>query len=376
MSKKLHIVSFNVPFPADYGGVIDVYYRLRALQKLGIDIHLHTFTYGRSISPELERYCTQVNDYRRQTGLISALSSLPYIVKSRSNNELIRNLSNDDAPILLEGIHCCSVLDSIDGHRVMVRAHNVEHEYYARLADVETMPFRRIYLQSEARRLKRYESILTKAKAVFAVTEADAEHFRKIGCKNVLLMPSSHSDDEVVSKPSVNLSEDNCYALYHADLSVPENIEAVDYLTKNVFEKTHFRFVVAGRNPSKSLSERLRILSNVTLVANPDDATMRRLISDAQVQILVTKLSTGLKLKLLNSLYAGRHCLVNTPMVAGTELWKVCTVADKADKLLSEFKRLMQTPFTDSDIENRRTLLGSLYSNEANAMVLLSQLAD
>ena len=27
----LHIVSFNVPWPADYGGVIDVYYRIKAV---------------------------------------------------------------------------------------------------------------------------------------------------------------------------------------------------------------------------------------------------------------------------------------------------------------------------------------------------------
>ena len=31
MEKHLHIVAFNVPLPANYGGVIDVFYRLKAL---------------------------------------------------------------------------------------------------------------------------------------------------------------------------------------------------------------------------------------------------------------------------------------------------------------------------------------------------------
>ena len=37
--KKLHIVSFDVPFPPNYGGVIDVFYKLIELKKLGVEIH-------------------------------------------------------------------------------------------------------------------------------------------------------------------------------------------------------------------------------------------------------------------------------------------------------------------------------------------------
>ena len=40
----LHIVSFNVPWPANYGGVMDVFYRLRALSRAGLRIHLHCYT--------------------------------------------------------------------------------------------------------------------------------------------------------------------------------------------------------------------------------------------------------------------------------------------------------------------------------------------
>ena len=53
--KDIHIVSFNVPYPADYGGVIDVYYKLKALAALGIRVHLHCYQYGRAASPELDK---------------------------------------------------------------------------------------------------------------------------------------------------------------------------------------------------------------------------------------------------------------------------------------------------------------------------------
>ncbi len=66
--KHLHIVCFDVPYPADYGGVIDVFYRIKAFHELGIKIHLHCFEYGRGKQIELEQYCIEVKYYKRNTG--------------------------------------------------------------------------------------------------------------------------------------------------------------------------------------------------------------------------------------------------------------------------------------------------------------------
>ncbi len=80
----LHVISFDIPFPANYGGVIDVYYKLVWLHKLGLKIHLHCFEYGRAHSKELEAVCEKVSYYHRNTDLMSHISLLPYNVKSRT----------------------------------------------------------------------------------------------------------------------------------------------------------------------------------------------------------------------------------------------------------------------------------------------------
>lgn len=369
LNKALHIVSFNVPYPADYGGVIDVFYRLKALAEAGVSIHLHTFTYGRPQAPELNKYCDSVTYYRRDTRWLKLCSKRPYIVASRDNRELIRNLSRDNYPIFLEGLHCCSVLEALPERRVFVRAHNVEHDYYERLALAEQKLLKRLYLRSDARKLKHYEPWLVKASGVFAVTESDAAHFRSLGCQNVWLMPSSHINSEVVS-----LTGMGDYAFYHADLSVAENIKAACYLINNIFQHSHHSLVIAGRNPDKSLKDLVAQKENISLVKNPDDETMSRLMSEAQVNIMVTDQPTGLKLKLLNALYAGRHCLVNSMMTAGTELDKVCTVADSPEAMIPALDRLMQQPFTQQDIDLRKQLLGDRYSNQANARILIEKL--
>src|SRR5690606_1545918 len=98
MSLSLHVVSFDVPFPADYGGVQDVFYKVKVLSELGVKIHLHCFAYGRKQAPELESLCESVHYYERNTGHKGLSINLPYIVSSRINQQLINTLREDNHP--------------------------------------------------------------------------------------------------------------------------------------------------------------------------------------------------------------------------------------------------------------------------------------
>jgi hypothetical protein len=118
-----------VPYPADYGGAIDVFYKLEALYKLGVLIHLHCFDYGRGREPELEKYCASVDYYERFLGHKGISNIIPYIVASRRNEQLLQRLLQDDHPILMEGIHCTYLLldARFNSRRCFIRLHNVEY---------------------------------------------------------------------------------------------------------------------------------------------------------------------------------------------------------------------------------------------------------
>ena len=66
------------------------------------------------------------------------------------------------------------------------------------------------------------------------------------------------------------------------------------------------------------------------LVANPDEAQMADIISKAHIHVLPSFNNTGIKIKLLNALFNGRHCVVNDQMVAGTPLGILCHVVNTA----------------------------------------------
>lgn len=362
----LHIIAFDVPYPANYGGVIDVFYRIKALTEAGVKVHLHCFEYGRGEQEILKR-CHEVKYYKRDTSFARQLSLTPYIVNSRRSEALVQDLMKDDYPILCEGLHTTAALldKRLKNRKIYVRAHNVEHDYYNGLGDTERCWWRRFFYHAEAWKLRRYEPVLKKAAGIFAISQQDADHFSKL-YQNVVLVPGFNASDSVCSETGRG-----DYVLYHGNLSVRENEDAAKWLIENVFSELDMHCIVSGLNPSEKLVKLSERYSNVTMAANPDDAEMIDLLRQAQVNILVTNQPTGLKLKLLNALYNGRFCLVNADMVKGTSLEGLCVVADEPEQMIAEIKRLMEEDFTEDDIEERDAQMRQLYDNESNAKKII-----
>jgi hypothetical protein len=76
IDKHLHIVTHDVPWPADYGGVIDIFYTLKALHEQGVKIHLHCFTQDREPQKELEKYCSSIHYYHRKKNSTAGLAMI------------------------------------------------------------------------------------------------------------------------------------------------------------------------------------------------------------------------------------------------------------------------------------------------------------
>jgi hypothetical protein len=362
----LHIVSFNVPWPADYGGIIDVFYKIRALHKAGVRIILHCYQYGREQAEELEQYCYRIHYYLRSTGIEYYFQNKPYIVATRNSLSLCRNLLEDEYPVLFEGLHTTyPMLYGLQPGRIlMVRAHNIEHEYYLGLANQEKQFFKQIYYYSESLKLKHYEEILRQTSIILPISAGDLTWFGKYG--KAIHLPAFHPFDEVSIKTGTGK-----YILYHGNLSVGENRMAVEFLLKEVFPGISFPIVIAGKDPGQGIIRLAAQNPNIRLIENPSAEEMEYLLSDAQENILPTFQPTGLKLKLLYALFRGRHCLVNTAMVNNSGLEECCVIRDRAEEMKQEIHLLMQSPFTGEAIEQRKSLLMSKYSNYLNARILV-----
>lgn len=369
---RLHLVAFNIPYPADNGGLIDVFCKLKALHKAGVSVILHCYEYGRPHAGELNRYCEAVHYYRRDTGKAGLLSPLPYIVAGRRSEELVQRLAADDAPVLLEGLHCCGILDHalLKRKRLFVRTHNVEHDYYRGLAQVERNIFKRYYFTHEADKLERFEEILAQADGLFAISQADALYFsQKYPHTPVWNVPAFHLNDEVKPGPGVN-----DYALYHGSLDVGENNHAALKLVQEVFNDLPYTLIIAGKNPSKELRQACEGKPNIQLKSKVNTADIQDLVSRARVNVLPTRQSTGIKLKLLMALFSGGHCLVNEQMVKDTGLETLCRIENTAPGMKKALHELFSQDFTEQEFRYRKRLLEQSFSNAHGAETIIKHI--
>ncbi|MCS6917591.1 MAG: glycosyltransferase [Chitinophagales bacterium] len=366
--RSLHVVALDVPYPPDYGVVIDVYYRLRALQQAGIAITLHCFAYGRKPAAELERLCKTVWYYPRPRRLADQLSVIPFIVRSRRPQELLRNLLADDAPILFDGLHTCSFLPApqLAGRRKAVRMQNVEWQYYRHLARYPSSLWKRIYYLTESIKLRWYERILHHADLIFTVSRNDEAYYRRHH-RQVHYLPVFHAHEQVSS-----LTGSGNFLLYHGKLSVPENEQAARFILRHVAGNGLLPLVIAGRNPSASLQRVVAKCKHAELIINPTEQQLNVLLQQAHIHLLPTFQATGIKHKLLQALFAGRHVVVNPPMVAGTGLEPLCHVGDTAALLRRHLENLHDQPFTEAERLRRQTILLNEFDNRKNADRLVS----
>ncbi len=360
--EKLHIVSFNNPFPPDYGGVIDVYYKIKALHEAGVSVILHVFEYGRPSSPALREICDKIYYYPRQTGWISQISILPYIVQSRKSRELLKNLSRDEYPVLFEGLHCCYYLDHplLKSKQKLVRMHNIEHEYYANLSKSALNLKNQLYFLLESLKLKRFEKILNFADKILAISNSDAAFFDRNYGKTILI-GAFHANRSISS--SEGKGE---FILMHGNLEVEENESAVIHCLRNILIHIDFPVIIAGKNPTTLLRKEIALHKNVVLVANPSETEMDRLQHEAHIHLCYTFQGSGLKLKLLNSLFKGRFVVVNSLMTEGNKLGELAEVGKSDSELTGIINKLIAINFDPKVFDKRVKILQS-YDNKTNA---------
>lgn len=373
MDKHLHIISLEIPYPPSHGGLYDLFYKLEALYNEGIKIHLHCFYKHKHQALELNKYCTEVFYYPRKTGL-EAINRLPYIVASRRSNELLNRLKQDDYPVLMEGTHCTYLITdhAFANRKKALRMHNVEQHYYKELFRTTSSPIKKIFYAREANHLFDYERNLASGiDACFTVSHADTEVcVNELQIKNTQYIPLFLPPTwQVNIKPGMGT-----YCLYHGNLGVAENSFAAEWLLKNVFNDNDIPFVIAGKNPSQKLERLAHKKMHTCLVANPTEAQMQDMIAKSHIHVLPSFSTSGIKLKLLNALYNGMHCVVNENMLHGTKLSDLCHVANTAEAMKQRIAQLFHQPFREDEIALRSSVLQKEFNNKTSAKKIIEKI--
>ena len=150
------------------------------------------------------------------------------------------------------------------------------------------------------------------------------------------------------------------------------NYKAVIDLLNNELKNCTHKIIIAGKNPTETLIDFVKTKPNIQLIPNPTNDKLDALIMNAQICLAIANNPSGIKLKLINSMYRGRFIFSNEAAFVGSGLDDcVINLNDFTDALLDEY---MQKDFTQEEIDKRTFILNDKYNNLKNAAQLLQQL--
>ena len=366
VDKEIQMVTFNNPYPPDFGGAIDLFYKIKSLSQLGVKIHLHIFYDQRSDISGLEELCSTITLYKRKRWLIKHLSTIPFCVNTRYSKALVRNLNKSNAPILFESLRTLRVLDKHEfNQKKAVRIHNIEHEYSWGLCKSERNWFKKLAFLLEGYKLKYYEPILNKADILFTISWHEHNYYNRHFKKESHFLPvfQGHSKLE-------GLNGFGKYALFHGDLSVADNIKSAFFMVE-VFKDLNEPLIIASSTIHQRLTDEINKYENISFQLISDEKHLNELIKNAHINTLYSFQRSGTKLKVFNALFKGRHCILNENMVDDIEVLKVCEVVENISDYRKVVKRLFEEEFF---VTQERCNALKTYDPKLNAELLVKKL--
>ena len=107
--------------------------------------------------------------------------------------------------------------------------------------------------------------------------------------------------------------------------------------------------------------------NNIRFIKNPSYEEITDLITNARVITLPTFQATGVKLKLIDSLYKGQHVIVNEAMIEGFPLPELTILAKNTNEMKKLISDNLKNIFTSEERNKRIQELNLHFDNEGNA---------
>ncbi len=361
----LHLITHHLSVPPFDGEAMDTFYLLQGLQAEGIKVNIHVFSHNRENDHpgDLFRYVEELFVYPKRTLSRTLPRRYPHLVSAHNHNGLLDRLLMDDLPLLFAGFGSTYFLShpAFEARVKLVRLHRIEWEYYHQRAQYEPSFWQRRYLQAESRQLQDFEQTLSYADYLLPLSPKDQDYYDQRHPQSHYL-PPFHPFEKVSSRTGRGQ-----FCLYHGNLGRLENHQAAMFLVESVFDGLDLPLIVAGANPQPDLISVISERDHVVLKPNPGVGELTDLLHHAQIHVLPSFQSSGLPLKLINSLFTGRFVVVNPAMVFRTGLEFGTHVAHDPEDMRRMIFDLWHQEFSDIDIAQRKAALNGLFSNQRNA---------
>ncbi len=210
--------------------------------------------------------------------------------------------------VQLEMLYMAPYVEDIRAHSkamIVLRAHNVEHKIWERIAKETKFFPKRWYINHLAKTLKEYElNALETVDGIAAITRKDAAFFRKYCSKPIIDIPYGVYPEEFTPKYEIEGKP----KFYHiGSMNWMPNEEGIRWFVDEVLPKTlekvpDFTYYLAGRN----MPEWLTTLNNpnVNVIGEVPDA--KEFVANHDIAIVPLLSGSGIRIKIIESMAMGK----------------------------------------------------------------------
>lgn len=228
--------------------------------------------------------------------------------------------------------------------KVILRAHNVEHQIWARVAQSTRNPFKRQYLKHLSLTLRAYElEHINDYDGVVCITCNDADYFRANGCRRPIVDIAFGMEAEDMT--GVEVEPDSLFHIGSMDWM--PNRESIDWLLDEVWPVVHHevptaKLYLAGRKMPDSLL--MANIEGVKVVGEVDDAM--RFIGSKQINIVPLRSGSGIRVKIIEAMSVGKTVITTTVGAQGIDCTdgKNILIANTPQEFAAQVKRCISDP--------------------------------
>lgn len=384
------------PYPLKDGEAIAVTYLSKALRDLGCEITLLSmntikhYTHIEDLPADFDHYkaiywTALDNSLNPMDAFINLFSGTSYhverFISKTFEQKLIEVLKSEEFDIIqLETLYLAPYVETIKKYsnaHVVMRAHNVEHEIWDRIAQNTLFLPKKWYLTHLTRKLKKYEiNHLNDYDFLVALTDRDLSQFKKLGYKNgAMAAPIGIDTSRYGRVITSDLNSKRDLSLcFIGSLDWMPNIEGLNWFLQKVWPLICAKYPevtlhVAGRNTPSSLLN--RNMDNMVVHGEVPDATEFIGRYDAMVVPLFS--GSGMRVKILEGMALGKVIITTSMGMEGIEASdkEHLLIADSPEEFVRAVGYCKSEPEIVNEIgQNAVNFVGEKFNNKQLAVRL------
>jgi len=256
--------------------------------------------------------------------------------------------------------------------KIVLRAHNIEHLIWKRVAENQKNPLKKFYITHLARTLESYEkNVINDFDGIVPITKKDAEFFDSLTEKPILPLPFGVDTKKI--KPQNET--DSELALFHiGSMNWMPNEEGVKWFIDDVWPQIEtqlpdVKLYLAGREMPEWLNKLNK--KNIIVVGEVDNA--HEFISSKAISIAPLFSGSGIRIKIIESMALARAVISTSIGAEGINITngENIIIADNKDDFFEAIKLLFSEPLKVEELGRKARLL---IEEEHNTEKIISKL--